>query len=303
MKQPREMRPSWFVHISKSPKKQKQHQNTPRFFPAKKSPRKQKQHQKNSEVFSQKKHHFSATMFFFLHPRFQPFQLWGFPEVFLRCRPSPEMDGRCKGPHHRRHNLNFCCPKTAAWKWRNEKLTAPGCYYTHTSPPKVLGVEKPWKWFGLSKFGFFRRFSLFQLIFRWSIWLKLQGRRAWIEGKTGKRKSSTETYLGSWDMWDFLQLVQFIIPNNQSAFLLDENLQVMNWLRDEINQEVFQKHLSWWGFHRHQHRRIRILNEAGHLGGFWSHLKIGCLPRIETIAFTSTPIPSSKWYTNWMPEI
>lgn len=46
-------------------------------------------------------------------------------------------------------------------------------------------------------------------------------------------------------MWVFLQLVQFIIPNNQSAFLLDENLQVMNWLRDEINQGVFQKHLSW----------------------------------------------------------
>lgn len=154
-----------------------------------------------------------------------------------------------------------------------------------------------------SKFGFFRRFSLFRLICRWSI-LITSGGHAWIEGeKNGKRKSSTETYLGSWDMWVFLQLVQFIIPNNQSAFLLDENLQVMNWLRDEINQGVFQKHLSWWGFHRHQHRRIRILNEAGHLRGFWSHLKIGCLPRIETIAFTSTPIPSSKWYTNWMPEI
>ena len=185
-----------------------------------------------------------------------------------------------------------------------EKLTAPGCYYTHTSPPKVLGVGKTWKNHGaFSKFGIFRRFSLFRLICRWSILLKLQAVMLESREKNGKRKSSTETYLGSWDMWVFLHLVQFIIPNNQSAFLLDENLQVMNWLRDEINQGVFQKHLSWWGFHRHQHRRIRILNEAGHLGGFWSHLKIGCLPRIETIAFTSTPIPSSKWYTNWMPEI
>lgn len=65
------------------------------------------------------------------------------------------------------------------------------------------------------------------------------------EKKAEKRKSSTETYLGSWDMWFFFPVSAVYYPNNQSAFLLDENLQMMNWLCDETNQGGFQKHLSW----------------------------------------------------------
>ena len=62
---------------------------------------------------------------FFLHP-LTPFSSGVFPR-FSRC-PSPEMDGRCKGPHHRRHNLNFCC-----LKMEEKKLTAPGWIAHHTS--------------------------------------------------------------------------------------------------------------------------------------------------------------------------
>lgn len=84
---------------------------------------KQKTNSKHSQVFSSKKispktkttskklpGFFSEETSFLSHDVFfsaptHTFQLW-----FSRC-PSPERDGRCKGPHHRRHNLNFCCLK------------------------------------------------------------------------------------------------------------------------------------------------------------------------------------------------
>ena len=163
MKQPREIRPSWFVHISKSPKKKTTSKHSQVFSSKKISPKTKTTSKKLPGFFSEETSFLSHDVFF-LHP-LTPFSSGVFPR-FSRC-PSPEMDGRCKGPHHRRHNLNFCC-----LKMEEKKLTAPGWITHHTS--QSLGVEKPWKWFGLSKFGFFRRFSLFQLIFRWSILKKLQ---------------------------------------------------------------------------------------------------------------------------------